>query len=190
MAAMCGWLMAGAPAMAASDYYLKIDGVDGESSARAATGSTDVLSWSWGTSNAGMAGAGTGGAGAGKVQVQDLSATDAAAVTSPRDAASGQASGKRTHKPVAVADGGTTGATASGAVAAPTMATAMVVVPGPGNATSRKLDAACANGTHFPKAELGRAGERYAMTDVVVSSCTVAGNERRYELKGHVTLIK
>jgi type VI secretion system secreted protein Hcp len=56
--------------MAAVDYYLKIDGIDGESTDAKHKGEIDVLSWSWGETNSGS-GAG-GGHGAGKVQMQDF----------------------------------------------------------------------------------------------------------------------
>ena len=194
LAVLCGGLMAGTTAMAASDYYLKLGGVQGESTERAQASSGEVLSWSWGASNASSAVAGSGG-GAGKASMSDLSAT--APATAPRDAASGQATGKRQHKPVAMDSGGTTGTTATAtgvatATAAPTseVRSVSVVVAEPGNATSQQLDRACANGKHFDKVELSMRGQVTEMQDVVVSSCSVAGKERRYELKGHVTLIK
>lgn len=56
-------------AMAASDYLLELDGVEGEGPA-----SIEISSWSWGTSNS-------------------------SSVSSPRDAASGQATGRRHHGP-------------------------------------------------------------------------------------------
>ena len=185
MAVLCGGLMAGTTAMAASDYYLKLGGVQGESTERAQASSGEVLSWSWGASNASSAVAGSGG-GAGKVSMSDLSAT--ASATAPRDAASGQATGKRQHKPVAMDSGGTTGT----ATAAPSgeVRSVNVVVADPGNATSQQLDRACASGKHFDKVELSMRGQVTELNDVVVSSCSVAGKERRYELKGHVTLIK
>ena len=55
--------------MAAVDYYLKIDGIEGESTAR--KGEIDVESWSWGESQSGTH-VGGGGGGAGKVQMQDF----------------------------------------------------------------------------------------------------------------------
>ena len=57
--------------MAEFDYFLKLDGVQGESTDAKHKGEIDVESWSWGeTNSAGHAGA--GGAGAGKVSVQDF----------------------------------------------------------------------------------------------------------------------
>jgi type VI secretion system secreted protein Hcp len=57
--------------MAAVDYYLKIDGIGGESVDSKHKGEIDVESWSWGESQAGTH-AGGGGGGAGKVQMQDF----------------------------------------------------------------------------------------------------------------------
>jgi type VI secretion system secreted protein Hcp len=56
---------------AAVDYFLKIDGVEGESTDEKHRGEIEVLSWSWGASNAGLHSTG-GGMGAGKVQMQDF----------------------------------------------------------------------------------------------------------------------
>lgn len=51
--------------MAAVDYFLKITGIDGETTDDKRKGEMDVESWSWGATNAGTSGFG-GGAGAGK----------------------------------------------------------------------------------------------------------------------------
>jgi type VI secretion system secreted protein Hcp len=58
--------------MAQVDYFLKIDGVDGESTDDKHKGEIDVVSFSWGVTNSGTAGFG-GGQGAGKVVPHDLS---------------------------------------------------------------------------------------------------------------------
>src|ERR1700692_4311219 len=58
----------------AVDMFIKIDTVDGEAQDSKHKKEIDVLSWSWGMSNAGACHAG-GGAGAGKANVQDLSFT-------------------------------------------------------------------------------------------------------------------
>ena len=55
--------------MAAVDYYLKIDGIEGESTSR--KGEIDLESWSWGETQSGTH-TGGGGGGAGKVQMQDF----------------------------------------------------------------------------------------------------------------------
>ena len=56
----------------AVDFFLKIDGIEGESKDSKHTGEIDVLSWSFGASQAGTM-AGGGGGGAGKVSMQDFS---------------------------------------------------------------------------------------------------------------------
>jgi type VI secretion system secreted protein Hcp len=57
--------------MAAVDYFLKIEGVDGESHDSKHKGEIDLESWSWGATQAGAHAAG-GGGGAGKVDMQDF----------------------------------------------------------------------------------------------------------------------
>jgi type VI secretion system secreted protein Hcp len=57
--------------MAAVDYFLKIDGIEGESTDDKHKNEIDVMSWSWGETNSGDS-AGRGGGGAGKVSMQDF----------------------------------------------------------------------------------------------------------------------
>lgn len=57
--------------MAQVDYFLKIDGVDGESKDDKHKNEIELESFSWGETNSGTAGHG-GGAGSGKVQPQDF----------------------------------------------------------------------------------------------------------------------
>lgn len=57
--------------MASVDYFLKLDGIDGESADSKHKGDIDLQSWSWGESQAGSHGGG-GGGGAGKVSMQDF----------------------------------------------------------------------------------------------------------------------
>jgi type VI secretion system secreted protein Hcp len=57
--------------MAAVDYFLKIDGIDGESADKKHAGEIDIESWSWGEAQTGSHSAG-GGGGAGKVSMQDF----------------------------------------------------------------------------------------------------------------------
>ena len=57
--------------MAQVDYFLKIEGVEGESTDASHGKEIDVLSWSWGETNSGAHGFG-GGGGAGKVSMQDF----------------------------------------------------------------------------------------------------------------------
>ncbi len=55
----------------AVDYFLKIDGIDGESTDSKHKNSIDVQSWSWGETQVGAHASG-GGGGAGKVSMQDF----------------------------------------------------------------------------------------------------------------------
>lgn len=55
----------------AVDFFLKLDGIEGESKDSKHKGEIDVLSWSWGESQSGTH-AGGGGGGAGKVSMQDF----------------------------------------------------------------------------------------------------------------------
>src|SRR6266536_3251939 len=57
--------------MAAIDYFLKIDGIPGESTDAKHKGEIDVLSWSWGETQP-IAGGGGGGGGAGRVEMTEL----------------------------------------------------------------------------------------------------------------------
>lgn len=57
--------------MAAVDYFLKIKDIPGESQDAKHKDEIDILSWSWGASNAGTMAHG-GGGGAGKVSMQDF----------------------------------------------------------------------------------------------------------------------
>ncbi|MGH9343691.1 MAG: Hcp family type VI secretion system effector [Terriglobia bacterium] len=56
----------------AIDYYLKLDGVEGESQAAGHEKEIELLSWSWGASNPGSLHYGSGG-GTGKASAQDFS---------------------------------------------------------------------------------------------------------------------
>jgi len=57
--------------MAHVDYFLKIDGIDGESGDAKHKGEIELESWSWGETQGGGHGHG-GGGGAGKVAMQDF----------------------------------------------------------------------------------------------------------------------
>src|ERR1700753_4105926 len=57
--------------MAAVDYFLKIDGIEGESKDSKHKGEIDLDSWSWGANQSGTYHGG-GGGGAGKVAMQDF----------------------------------------------------------------------------------------------------------------------
>lgn len=56
----------------AVDYYLKLDGVQGEAADTNHKNEIQILSWSWGGSQVSSV-AGTGGSGAGKVSLSDFS---------------------------------------------------------------------------------------------------------------------
>jgi type VI secretion system secreted protein Hcp len=68
--------------MAAVDYFLKIDGIPGESTDAKHKGEIDVGAWSWGEAVV-PSGSG-GGGGAGKVVIQDLSFTSRFSKASPQ----------------------------------------------------------------------------------------------------------
>jgi type VI secretion system secreted protein Hcp len=69
--------------MAAVDYFLKLDGIPGESTDKKHKNEIDISSWSWGEANAGTH-AGGGGGGAGKVHMQDFSFTMKVNKASPK----------------------------------------------------------------------------------------------------------
>lgn len=183
-----------APALAASDYYLIIDGVDGEASA-----AVEVQSWSWGATNIGSSG-------------QDGVARERPAVTasqntqslreSPshasagREAASGQASGRRSGG-VAVAAGDLDGDRRAdlSSLAALDEVSGFTLVMLPGTA-SRQM---CAQGKHFTHAHLVGPQGVIDFEDLLVSSCsggggmsgmTVAVTGKVKGHTGHVTLLK
>ena len=71
--------------MAAFDYFLKIDGIPGESIDSKHKDEIEVLSWSWGETEPAVPSAGAGaGAGAGKVQMTDLHVTATMSKASPQ----------------------------------------------------------------------------------------------------------
>jgi len=69
--------------VAAIDYFLKIDGIEGESVQTGHKAEIDVEAWSWGETQAGGPGAG-GGAGAGRVAMGDFSFTMKLSKASPK----------------------------------------------------------------------------------------------------------
>jgi hypothetical protein len=151
-------LAAGA-AGAASDYLLTIGDIKG-----GAIGASpiEVHSYSWGASNP-------------------------TPVKEPRDASTGQASGKR----VAPAAVNSSGQAAAAAAPQPgelrSLTLAMRESP---TLASSPLVRACASGKHFGSVTLNGRGSTIVLKDVMVSSCAVEANQRKLELKGHVTLIK
>ena len=69
--------------MAAVDYFLKMDGIEGESTDAEHPGSINVESFSWGATQAGSLATG-GGGGAGKVQFQGFHFTTNTSKASPK----------------------------------------------------------------------------------------------------------
>ena len=69
--------------MASSDYLLKIDTIDGESSQKGHEKWLELQSWSWGESNSGSSGTGSG-AGSGKVSMQDFHFVISYGISSPK----------------------------------------------------------------------------------------------------------
>ncbi len=69
--------------MATVDYFLKLDGIDGESVDDKHKGEIDIQSWSWGETQIGAHGTG-GGGGAGKVSMQDFHFTMRVNKASPK----------------------------------------------------------------------------------------------------------
>jgi len=67
----------------ASDYLLKIDGIDGESNDSKHKGEIEIQSFSWGVSNGGSHSGGSGG-GAGKASFQDVHFTTVVNKSSPK----------------------------------------------------------------------------------------------------------
>ena len=168
-------LLAATASLAASDYYLKIEGVEGESASRSPE-TIELQSWSFGASNP--------------------------AIVSPRDTASGMATGKRQHNPVTITKPvepstpllresptrATAAAPATGAT--PEVQTVTFSVPEPATGSTAALARMCASGKHIKSAVLSSPNGRYQLQDAVITSCAVSGNERRYEFRGHVTLMK
>jgi type VI secretion system secreted protein Hcp len=69
--------------MAEADFFLKIDGIEGESSDAKHKGEIDLDSWSWSESQSGSHAAG-GGGGAGKVSMKDFHAVMKIGKASPK----------------------------------------------------------------------------------------------------------
>jgi type VI secretion system secreted protein Hcp len=65
------------------DMFLKLTGIQGESSDAKHKGEIDVLAWSWGLSEAVSASGGSGGAGAGRTEIEALSVEKLVDLASP-----------------------------------------------------------------------------------------------------------
>jgi type VI secretion system secreted protein Hcp len=67
----------------ALDFFLKIDGIPGESQDSKHKDEIDVVAWSWGETRPAPPGSAGGGGGAGKVQIQDFTFTAQTSKASP-----------------------------------------------------------------------------------------------------------
>lgn len=183
-ALIAGGLAFSAPAMGGSaDFYLKFDSVEGAVDPSPAS-VIEIQAWSWGASNPVSTHVG-GGMGAGKANMQDISSVsgakgapkavshdlrtnvvartapagdvdgDGADIVSPRDPATGLATGKRQHKPMARA--------------APPSSAA-------GSLTTLVPAGMCKMGASYPSAELGTPGRVYRLEGVTVAGCAAAAS--------------
>ena len=69
--------------MSQSDFFLKIDGIEGESTDDKHKGELEIQAWSWGATNLGTMGAG-GGGGAGKADFSDITINKFADKSTPK----------------------------------------------------------------------------------------------------------
>jgi hypothetical protein len=172
-----------APALAAaSDYFLKLEGVPGESKDDGHRQQIEILAFGWGETRDvdgnGAADALTDGLLVVRYAVPGVTrdpphkdklsalAIDHE-VKSPRDAASGQASGKRMHKPRWVYEPEPLNAAGS--------LTVKASVPG------------CAPGQRYGGAQFAGGGKLYQLSDVVIAGCApdaVSLNYRKVTVKG------
>ena len=171
-AVLSGALLIASSALAASDFLLEIDGVDG--AATGAPKTIEVQSFSWGMSNSGAMATGAG-RGSGRANMQDLS------VAAPREASTGLATGRRSAAAAVTA--------APAPVDAPVEREVSVNLP---EAAAKSL---CATGKHLASVKLTARGERIELEDVVVTSCTTQAGlstvaMRGHTKTGHVTLMK
>jgi len=83
VAVLAGVGLSSDSAYAATDYFLKLDGVKGESTNAKHKDQIEIMSWSWGMSNSGSMSSG-GGGGAGKVSFQDISLMKKVDKSSPK----------------------------------------------------------------------------------------------------------
>jgi len=169
-------LLTAAAVYAASDYLLEIDGVAGESTTAPST--IELNSFSFGASN--PTSVGSAGLSSGKTVA-------ASNVVAPRDAATGQASGKRVAAADVSGDGRADVLVAS--AVGQTVSFSATFRESPTKASTGGL-ARCAQGQHIAKATLRGPRQTVSLDNVVVTSCPGASGERKHEFTGHVTLIK
>jgi hypothetical protein len=170
-------LLATALGYAASDFLLEIEGVAGESNT--SPSSIELNSFSFGASNPTTVGPGSS-ASSGRTAASS-------GVVAPRDAATGQASGKRVSTGDVTGDGRADLLAAS--AVGQTVSFSATFRESPTKASTGGL-ARCAQGQHIAKATLRGPRQTVSLDNVVVTSCPGASGERRHEFTGHVTLIK
>lgn len=151
------------PALAGSDYLLQIPPEKGE----LASAPVEVSSWSFGACNSSCSSAGS-----------------AHRVMSPRDAASGQASGKRQHKPVTMHISATVGDLDGDGRADFSFVDTQSEVSSFSlsfDKSSPMLARVCA-GTHIAQATLSRSMESFDLTDATVSCDKSGGGGKNPDL--------
>lgn len=195
-----------ATSAAAADIYLKLSDPKGE---LAGGGQIEIASFHWGPRQTTSAdgsyadlklqpGGGGGGAAQGGVQVAagDLdgdgrsapvkSAIPKAEVVSPRDTASGQASGKRQHRPVTI----TKEWENSKPAVTEKRQHGWVTVSKPiekGSLSFRGQLPGCAVGTSYPRGELVTPTARYELQNILISGCaadSVSLNYAKVKVRG------
>ncbi len=82
-ASIAATLVVAPMASAADDYFLKLDGVTGETTTGQTQGTIAVRSFEWGAENKTTVGAASGGAGAGKASLHELTIEKSVDSTSP-----------------------------------------------------------------------------------------------------------
>lgn len=158
--------LAALPAWSASDYYLKLGGVEGELADGTPAEPMAVAAWSWGQSN-----------------------PSTVRLAAPREPQTGQASGKREPAAAASEPPAATGAKRQHSPIVFQKALDLVVTESD-SPTLKYLLERCASGAPIADATFASATERWELKEVVVTSCALSGGQRTMSLKGHITLIK
>lgn len=173
------------PAYAASEYYLVIDGVEGEPST-----AIEVQSWSWGTSSASTGSSGVSGRPS--VQASQNTQSLREAPSRPVLTASQNSQSLRDgSQPAGDLDGD--GRADLSALTSAEEVQGFTLVLGPGAAARQT----CVSGKHIKEAHIvGREGV-FDLENITVSSCDSSGGAmalkvlgKTKEFKGHVTLLK
>lgn len=186
-------IVTAAPVLAASDYFLVIDGVDGESSSV-----VEVQSWSWGASNSAVA-PNLGSSGQDGVAREKPWATASQNTQSLRESPS-KPSTKRAESGDCDDAGRCTVGDLDGyadlaALSKTPEVSGFTLTLAPGPAAR----SACAAGKHIAKAHLVARATVYDLENILVSSCAGGGSGgalklqvtgQMKEYRGHVTLMK